>query len=80
MSSSERLAPRAAAVLRMTRFTTANPSKSTMQTCEARRLNLGPKEAPHGVEPFVSIVNAFGTPDVCFGHGTAKGPLTELMV
>jgi hypothetical protein len=44
------------------------------------RPTLGPKGGPHGIKLFVSIMNAFGIPDDTFGDGTAKGPLTELLV
>jgi hypothetical protein len=41
---------------------------------------LGPKGGPHGIQLFVSILNAFGIPDQTFGDGSAEGPLGELMV
>lgn len=41
---------------------------------------LGPSGGPHGIRLFVSILNAFGISDQTFGDGSAKGPLTELMV
>lgn len=40
----------------------------------------GPRGGPHGIKLFVSILNAFGIADQTFGDGSAKGPLTELMV
>ncbi len=41
---------------------------------------VGPGGGPHGIRLFVSILNAFGIPDDTFGDGSAKGPLTELLV
>jgi hypothetical protein len=41
---------------------------------------VGPGGGPHGIRLFVSIMNAFGIPDDTFGDGSAKGPLTELLV
>ena len=41
---------------------------------------VGPRGGPHGINLFVSILNAFGIPDNTFGDGSATGPLKELAV
>lgn len=41
---------------------------------------IGPSGGPHGIQLFVSIMNAFGIQDQTFGDGSAKGPLKELAI
>jgi len=41
---------------------------------------VGPSGGPHGINLFVSILNAFGIPDTTFGDESASGPLEDLLI